>query len=85
MLGFVLILEHSFWFSISDRRLASILAAFRVHQSSFSAAVQTAIARAFPEIIANSDTLSPTTTEGIISRLLDVIMANRLRQYFSSM
>ena len=78
VLGFVLILEHSFWFSKRHPRFASIAMAFPIYRSSFLTAVQTAIIDAFPEAITPNDT-SDHKMDGIISRLLDVIMANRLR------
>ena len=79
MVGYVLILEHSFWLSHRHPRFPSIIMAFRIYQSSFSTAVQTAITDAFPEIITQNDTFDHTRMDIIISRLLDVIMANRLR------
>ena len=79
VLGFVLILEHSFWFSKRHPRFTSITMAFQIYQSSFSTAVQTAITNAFPEVITQNDTSNQTRMGGIVSRLLDVIMANRLR------
>ena len=79
MVGFVLILEHSFWFAHRYPRYTSIAMAFRIYQSSFSTAVQTAITDAFPEVIMQNDMSDQTRMDGIISRLLDVIMANRLR------
>jgi hypothetical protein len=79
IIGFILILEHSSWLFERDRPSAGILAAFQVYQSSFSAAVQTAITNAFPEVITHDDTFDRTRMDGVASRLLDVIMANRLR------
>jgi len=79
VLGFVLILEHSFWSSKRHPRFTSITMAFRIYRSSFSTAVQAAITDAFPEVITQNDTSDRTRIDGIISRLLDVIMANRLR------
>jgi hypothetical protein len=79
ILGFVLILEHSFWFSKRHPRLESIAMAFQIYRSSFSTTVQTAINDAFPEVITRPDASDRTRMDGIISRLLDVIMANRLR------
>jgi hypothetical protein len=79
ILGFVLILEHSFWLSKHNPPSTSITMAFQVYQSSFSAAVQIAITDAFPEVITHDDTFDRTRMDGIISRLLDVIMANLLR------
>jgi hypothetical protein len=79
ILGFVLILEHSFWFSKRHPRSTSIAMALRIYRSSFSTAVQTAIADAFPEAITRNDTSDHTRMDGIISRLLDVIMDNHLR------
>jgi hypothetical protein len=79
ILGFVLILEHSYWFSHRHPRFTSIAMAFPIYRSSFSTTVQTAITDAFPEIITQTDVSDRTRMDGIISRLLDVIMANRLR------
>jgi len=79
MLGLVVILEYSFWLSKRHPRFPSIATAFRIYRSSFSTAVQTAISNAFPEIITQNDASDHTRMDGIISRLLDVIMANRLR------
>jgi len=53
--------------------------AFRIYQSSFSTAVQTAITDAFPEVITQNDIYDQTRMDGILLRLLDVIMVNRLR------
>ena len=79
LLGFVLILEHSFWLSKHHSRFTRIAMAFQIYRSSFSTTVQTAITNAFPEVITPYDTFDRTRMDGIISRLLDVIMANRLR------
>jgi len=79
MVGFVLILEHSFWISHRHPRFTSIAMAFRIYQSSFSTAVQTAITDAFPEVITQDDISDQTRMDGISLRLLDVIMANCLR------
>ena len=79
MVGFVLILEHSFWLSHRHPHHTSITMAFQIYQSSFSTAVQTAITDAFPEAITQNDISDKTRMDGIISWLLDVIMANRLR------
>ena len=79
MLGFALILEYSFWFSKRHPRFTSITTAFQIYRSSFSTTVQTAITDAFPEVITQNDASDRTTMDRIISRLLDVIMANRLR------
>jgi len=79
MVGFVLILEHSVWFSHRYPRFTKITTAFRIYQSLFSTAVQTAITDTFPEVITQNDISDQTRMDGIISRLLDVIMANRLR------
>jgi len=79
MVGFLLILEHSFWLFRRHPRFTSIAMAFEIYQSSFSTAVQTAITDAFPEAITQNDISDKTRMDGIISRLLDVVMANRLR------
>jgi hypothetical protein len=79
ILGFVLILEHSFWISKGQSYLTCIPTAFRIYRSSFSIAVQTAITNAYPEVITQNDTSDHTIMDEITSRLLDVIMANRLR------
>ena len=77
--GLVLILEHSFWLSKQHPWFTSIAMAFQIYRSSFSPFVETAITDAFPEVITRNDTFDRTRMGGIISRLLDVIMANRLR------
>ena len=80
MVGFVLILEHSFWLSRRHPRFTSIAMAFEIYQSSISTTVQTAITDAFfPEVITQDDTFDRTRMDGISSRLLDVIMTHRLR------
>ena len=73
------ILEHSFWFAKLHPRFSSIATAFRIYRSSFSTAVQTAIMNAFPEVITQNDISDDTRMDGIVSRLVDVIMAHRLR------